>query len=256
MSVRTGPVDVHLGWSCGGTPSCCRLTPCEEEMTPLIVSEEWRVAYPGAAVGTLHMRGVANPAHHAELDARKEELERRVRERYAGSDRAAIKALPVLQAYAAYYKRFKKTYHVQLQLESVALKGRSIPRVAALVEAMFMAELDDLLLTAGHDLAQVRMPIRLDLAREGERFMRIDGQEQELKPGDMVIADREGILSSVIYGPDSRTQITAQTREALFTTYAPPGIGAEAVRRHLEAIRDNALLVAPQAEVILLDVYS
>ena len=46
-----------------------------------------------------------------------------------------------IPAYNACYKGFKKTYHVQLQLESVALKGRSIPRVAALMEAMFMAEL-------------------------------------------------------------------------------------------------------------------
>ena len=62
----------------------------------------------------------------------------------------------MIQAYAAYYERFNKTYHVQLQLESVALKGKSIPRVSALVEAMFMAELENLLLTAGHDLDVVQ----------------------------------------------------------------------------------------------------
>ena len=45
-------------------------------------------------------------------------------------------------------KHLKKTYHVQHQLESVVLKGKSLPNVAALVAAMFMAERDDLLLTA------------------------------------------------------------------------------------------------------------
>jgi hypothetical protein len=36
--------------------------------------------------------------------------------------------------------------------------------VAALVEAMFMAELENQLLTAGHDLAEVQGTIRLGIA--------------------------------------------------------------------------------------------
>ena len=35
----------------------------------------------------------------------------------------------ILQAYAAYYKQFKKTYHVQLQVESIVLKGKGLPNV-------------------------------------------------------------------------------------------------------------------------------
>jgi len=37
---------------------------------------------------------------------------------------------PILKAYQEYYRRFKKTYHVQLQLESLLFKGKSIPSVA------------------------------------------------------------------------------------------------------------------------------
>ena len=73
-------------------------------------------------------------------------------------DRPALLSHPVLQAYDAYYRQFKKTYHVQLQLESILFKGKSIPSVAALVEAMFMAEMNDLLLTAGHDLDALHLP--------------------------------------------------------------------------------------------------
>lgn len=104
-------------------------------------SEAWKRAYPGAAVGILAMNDVANPARHKALDARKRKLEQELQERFAGLDRAALKALPAIQAYDAYYRPFKKSYHVLLQLETVALKGRSLPRVAALVEAMFTAEL-------------------------------------------------------------------------------------------------------------------
>jgi len=217
------------------------------------VSEAWKTTYPGAAVGVLAMRDVANPRRHAALDERKAELEDQLRSRFAGYDRAALKALPTIQAYNAYYKRFKKTYHVQLQLESVVLKGRSLPRVAALVEAMFMAELKNLLLTAGHDLDAVQMPVGIYVADGSERYVRLNGQEQTLKAGDMMIADAEGVISSVLYGPDQRTRIRPETRRVLFTVYAPPGIGEQAVREHLQDIQANVLLIAPEAEVEMLE---
>ena len=220
-----------------------------------IVSEAWKAAYPGAAVGVLVMRKVVNPEGHAALDKRKEELENQLRVRFSEYDRAMLKALPTIQAYNAYYKRYKKTYHVQLQLESVVLKGRSIPRMAALVEAMFMAELKNLLLTAGHDLEAVQKPVRLDVAEGSERYIRLNGQEQELKPGDMMIADAEGVISCVLYGPDRRTRITPETRQVLFTVYAPAGIGEQAVYDHLQDIQANVLLVAPEANTELLEVY-
>jgi len=221
----------------------------------LIVSEAWKRAYPGAAVGVLIMRNVVNPESHAALDKRKEELENQLRARFSDYDRAALKALPTIQAYNAYYKRFKKTYHVQLQLESVIFKGRSIPPMAALVEAMFMAELKNLLLTAGHDLEAVQMPVRLDVAKGGERYIRLNGQEQELKAGDMMMADARGIISCVLYGPDFRTRIIPETRHVLFTVYAPAGIGEQAVYDHLQDIQANVLLVAPEASTESLEVY-
>ena len=220
-----------------------------------IVSEAWKTAYPGAAVGVLVMRNVVNPEIHAALDKRKEELDGQLRVRFSGYDRAALKALPTIQAYNDYYKRYKKTYHVQLQLESVVFKGKSIPRVAALVEAMFMAELKNLLLTAGHDLEAVQMPVKIDVAEGSERYVRLNGQEQALKPGDMTIADAEDVISCVLYGPDRRTRITPETRQVLFTVYAPPGIGEQAVHDHLQDIQANVLLVAPKADVELLEVY-
>jgi DNA/RNA-binding domain of Phe-tRNA-synthetase-like protein len=219
------------------------------------ISDAWKTMYPEAHAGVLAMRLVENPPHHAALEERKALLEAQLRERYAGQDRAQLARLPALQAYQAYYRRFDKTYHVQLQLESIAFKGKSIPSVAALVEAMFMAEVDTLLLTAGHDLDAVQLPAVLDVARGSERYTLLRGQEQELKPGDMYISDQSGILSSILYGPDQRTQIQPATQNALFTVYAPAGIDEETIISHLQAIRDNVLLVAPGARVDLLEVF-
>lgn len=216
----------------------------------------WRATYPGASAGILAVRGANNPVTHSELEQRKQTLEAALRERFSGLSRAEIEALPTVQAYNAYYKPFKKTYHVQLQLESIAFKGKSIPSVAALVEAMFMAEIKNQLLTAGHDLDRLQLPVTLDVAQGTEQYTLMRGQEQVLKVGDMFMADELGILSSILYGPDQRSQITAETRNALFTVYAPPGIAPETVQAHLEDLRDNVLLIAPQAEVLELHVFS
>jgi DNA/RNA-binding domain of Phe-tRNA-synthetase-like protein len=222
----------------------------------LTISKTWKETYPGAAVGILALHGVTNPKHHPELEVHKVALEERLRARFAGQTKADLKALPTIQAYTAYYKRFKKTYHLLLQLESVALKGQPIPHVAALVEAMFMAELDDLLLTAGHDLAKIQQPITLGVAEGSERFVNIAGQENVLKPGDMFIADAEGVLSSIIYGSDRRTMIAPDTTHVFFSTYAPAGVGAAAVWEHLQHIQENIALFAPQAETMALEVHT
>jgi DNA/RNA-binding domain of Phe-tRNA-synthetase-like protein len=222
----------------------------------LTVSDAWRAGHPGAAGGVLVMRGVANPAHHPDLDRRIADWEADLPGRFGVGDRAALRALPVLQAYAAYYRRFRKTYHVELQLESVLLKGKRIPRSPALVAAMVAAELRSLLLTAGHDLAVMEPPVALDVAAGGERYLSLGGREEELKAGDMTMRDRQGVISSVLYGPDRRTRIAPDTRDVFFAVYAPPGIGEAPVRRHLEELRDAVLLVAPDASIEALEVHT
>ena len=222
----------------------------------LEVTSSWKTTYPGALASVLVMRNVSNPPQHSTLERKKAALEEELRTRYFGKDRAAIASHPVLQAYGEYYRRFKKTYHIQLQLESIILKGRSIPSVASLVESMFMAEMQDLLLTAGHDLDVLSLPLTLDVAAGSEKYTLLRGELQSLKAGDMMIRDRNGIISSIIYGPDQRTQITPGTRNVVFTVYAPPGIEEQTVIGHLQHIKEYVMLFSPQAQVELLHIYT
>jgi DNA/RNA-binding domain of Phe-tRNA-synthetase-like protein len=219
------------------------------------VTDAWKATYSEAHAGVLVMRSVSNPAHHPALESKKAALEEQLRAQFSGQDRATIASHPVLQAYAEYYRRFKKTYHIQLQLESIVLKGKSIPGVAALVESMFMAEMQDLLLTAGHDLDVLHLPLMLDVANGTEQYTLLRGEDQILKVDDMMISDREGVISSIIYGPDQRTQIKPNTQNVVFTAYAPSGIDEQTVAEHLQHIKENVLIFAPQAEVPLLEVY-
>lgn len=218
-----------------------------------VVSDEWKKAYPDASAGVLVMSDVANPSSHPELSRSKVALEDRLRQRVR--DAAELRADPIMLAYKDYYKRFKKSYHVQQQLESVMFKGKPIPSVSALVEAMFMAELEDMLLTAGHDVDTVHLPVTLRVAAGHEEYIRINGENQILKAGDMFMADAEGVISSVIYGPDQRTRIMSSTRRVMFATYAPAGIRKDDVLSHLRRIETNVRTISPDAQVEFIRAY-
>jgi len=212
-------------------------------------AERWKVAYPGASIGVLAMSPVANPDRSPKLETHRQALEVDLRSSFAALDRSQLKSHPLVAPYTAYYKRFDKTYHVQHQLESIVFKGKSIPQAAALVEAMFMAELKNMVLTAGHDLANVRGQLAVDVASGTERYDTLRGMQQTLKPGDMFIRDEEGVLSSIIYGPDHRTCITPATTRVLFTAYAPVGVPPDRLRAHLRDLSDFVLAVSPEAQV-------
>jgi DNA/RNA-binding domain of Phe-tRNA-synthetase-like protein len=201
------------------------------------------------------MRDVANPRRHAELERHKQALEEELRSRFAGHSKSELAALPTMRAYRDYYKRFRKTYHVLLQLRSVALEGKPLPSVAALVEASFTAELKNGLLTAGHDLDRVQEPITLGVAGGDERYVLLNGREQTLKADDMIMSDAQGVICSVIYGLDRRTAIGPHTRRVMFVVYAPEGIDPRAVREHLEEMQDNVSLIASEGIVEELYVY-
>ena len=213
------------------------------------IASSWKTAYPDAHAGILVMRSVDNPPACPELDRRRQVLEDELRARFIGQDRTALDAIPAVLAYNTYYKQFKKTYHIQAQLESIAFKGRAIASVGALVTAMFMAEVKNLLLTAGHDLDTLHLPVTLGVAAGSECYTLLRGQEQLLKAGDMMMADRQGVISSIVYGPDRRTQITAHTHSVLYAVYAPAGIPVQAVQTHLQDIRDYVRIVSPAAVV-------
>lgn len=68
------------------------------------------------------------------------------------------------------------------QLESI-LKGKGIPSVQHLVEAMFMAELKNAILTAGHDLDKLSLPLRAQVCSGAESFVAMGGRDTLMVEG-------------------------------------------------------------------------
>ncbi len=218
------------------------------------VSEHWKETYPDARVAVLILKSIENSPEHPALERHKRGLENELCARF--TDENDLKSLQPVQAYTAYYKRFKKTYPLLQQFKTLVGKKKPFPVVNALVDAMFMAEMKNLLLTAGHDLEKLLPPVTVDIAAGGESYLKLNGELQQLKPRDMTMADQEGIISSVIYGPDQRTMMTANTRNALFVVYAPGGVEREELCGHLKDIEETVLLFSPSAETELKRIFS
>lgn len=218
------------------------------------MTELWRKTYPGASIGLMILSNVCNVEQCEKLEKCKRELETKLREKFLNVE--DVSSDHSIKVYSKYYKGYSKTYHVLQQLKAVVFKGKSIPRGAGMVEAMFMAELENSLLTAGHDYEALKFPLKLDVAMGNEKYVLMNGKDQIVKPGDMIIADTEGIISSIIHGPDSRSRIVPGTQKVVFVVYAPSGILKDLVVDHLSDIYAYVKVISPDAQIERQEVYS
>jgi DNA/RNA-binding domain of Phe-tRNA-synthetase-like protein len=219
-------------------------------MLLISTTDEWRAAHPSAAIGLLELSGVENTHPSVvSLDDRKRETEARLRERYKSLTRQDFSSLPVMSAYVRYYKRFNKTYHVQLQVESLVLKGKSLPSVSPLVDSNFVAEVETWVLTAGHDVAKLRGALSIDVSRDGDQIVQMNGALKPMPAGDMIMRDANGVCCSIIYGQDYRSPISSETSHVLYVAYAPAGVPAVAVDAQLRKIEENVRLFSQRVVV-------
>jgi DNA/RNA-binding domain of Phe-tRNA-synthetase-like protein len=216
-------------------------------MLSISATEGWRRAHAGATIGLLELSGVGNTEQSPILESRKRELETQLRETYQDFDRKDFLAVPILAAYRRYYRQFKKTYHVLLQIESIVLRGKGLPTVSPLVDSNFLAEMETFVLTAGHDAKELYEPILIDVSSEGEMITQLSGGSKAIYAGDMIMRDAKGISCSIIYGQDNRSPISSATTQVLYVSYAPSGVSTESVNSQLQGIEENVRLFSPSA---------
>lgn len=200
-------------------------------------------------MGLLLIGPVDNSHRAPQLAARKRALEAGLRQKYAGMERSELQQLPALGAYKRYYSQFRKTYHVQLQLESVVHKGKSLPAVNPLVDACFAAEMETHLLTASHDAQALEPPVTVDASSGEEVLYMLSGKRKQIKDGDMMMCDAHSVVCTIIYGQDRRTAVSDATQRVLYVTYAPPGVTIEEVNAHHDVLLGNVRLINPGAKI-------
>jgi DNA/RNA-binding domain of Phe-tRNA-synthetase-like protein len=219
-----------------------------------VADSAWVTNYPQAKAGILVIKSIENTSSHPELEKLRTLVENTVREQYQGFSREALNELPIIKSYNSYYKNFGKTYHVRAQLESI-INGKPLSSGSAVLTAMFMAEVKNMLLTAGHDCYRLEFPVSITVGAGTESFTDIRGAAKTAVQGDMLMHDREGVISSILLGPDSRTKLTPSVREVLFAVYAPSEIETSYVHSHLKDIESYVKAFSPDSKTDFLEVF-
>jgi len=174
-----------------------------------------------------------------QVSASVEKLREKLTGRYGSLERKELKQLEMFQPFIAHFKRFKKTYHLFLQLESFVHKQRPLPFIHPLVSAYFLTELETGVLASAHDSNKLSPGFRLIEATGEETLTLLSGEDRLAPAGDAVLADQRGVLTSVIQGQDSRTVIGPDALGGTIFVYGPPGISMSALEKALDIFRGH-----------------
>lgn len=203
----------------------------------------------GTIFGLMAVAGLDTAPDREGWHILREEETAAFRSAWAIYDRKDAILRPPLNAYVGYYKQFKKTYPVLLQMESVLLKGRSIQSSSLAVETMFMAEVKHGLLAAGHDLKKLSGDYTLNLSKGGESFTTVAGQPRALKADDLFMTSGDRIISSILEGQDYYTRLTEHSAEALYCVYGVGGVTATQMENFFADLGNYILTAFPLASV-------
>jgi len=186
--------------------------------------------FPDLKVSTMEVRNLENKKFDEALETEKRNIEADIR-----NNAKDYLESGTIEEYNQFFKKFGKRYPIEYQIKSIT-EGKSFPSQYTVVEAMFMAELKNMYLTAGHDLDLIEGGLNTKITKGSEEYMNISGKEMKLKPEDIITEDEFGIISSVLFGPDRRTIITEKTRNYLFFAYFPYGEEDRKIKNHFEGI--------------------
>lgn len=214
----------------------------------LSIEKNVREKYLDLPFGIMTMGSVINPETNEKLSQKKLDLEKRLQHLFGQMDKKQLKGCSPFTSYCTFYKKFKKSYHVLAQVESIAKRKRQIPERGVLVTAMFMAEVSNQMLTAGYDMAGIEGELRVSLGDGQTSFQGIGDQTRIPPVDDIVLSDEKGILGSIICGPDHERRITAETSNVLYVIYGVPGITSTQLETHFEEISGNVRMVFPGSE--------
>ena len=175
-----------------------------------------------------------------------EEHLRLLREKYADYDR---KALFGENVYFRFFKKFKKTYPVMMQLESFLLKGRPFPMENPVTAIPFLVELETQILSGTHDVDDVHGTVRLIAGTEKAPFAGMRGEEVHTYPGDFCARDNDGIIFSMIAGADARTCAKPGSRHVFYPVFGVAGQPAGEIAAVLDRLEEYVRVLAPEADI-------
>ena len=174
-----------------------------------------------------------------------EEKIAQLKEKYADYDRKVVWGE---NPYVKFFKKFKKTYPVMLQFESVVLKDRPFPHFNPIAELAFLMEITTFVLSGAHDTDCMDGDVTLYIADSKEDF---EGLRETLHtyPNDFCARDNSGIIFSLIAGTDKRTSAKPNSRNVIFPLFGTPDLDTAVLQNAAETLVEYIRALAPTAEI-------
>ena len=168
-----------------------------------------------------------------------------LKKKYTEYDRKAVFGE---NPYVKFFKKFKKTYPVMLQFESVVLKDRPFPAFNPIAELAFLTEITTFVLSGAHDTDQFDGDVQLYIASSREDF---EGLREILHtyPNDFCAKDNSGIIFSLIAGTDKRTSATPDSRNVIFPLFGTPDLDTAVLEAAMEKLTEYVRTLAPAADI-------
>lgn len=185
----------------------------------------------------------------AAFEALKESELRKIRQEGAEYDRETWFRQ---ESYFRYFRKFKKTYPVMMQVESFLLKGKLFPEGRYTNAVAFLTELKTLCLLGSHDADMIEGDLVIYNETEKTPFPSIHGGEAHSYPGDITCRDDLSIVVSMIAGADARTCLNDNSSHVLYFAFGTPGMREDALTGYLEQVREYINVLAPGSETKML----
>lgn len=149
--------------------------------------------------------------------------------------------------YFRFFRKFKKTYPVMMQFESVLFKGRPFPNYNPVAEVPFLMELMTQVLSGTHDADRISGTVELYLGVEKEEFPGLRGVPFHTYPGDVCGRDREGIIFSMIAGADARTCARMDSRHVIYPVFGTPELPETVLADAMDTLCRYIQVLSPDA---------
>ncbi|GAU78202.1 hypothetical protein [Fusibacter sp. 3D3] len=177
----------------------------------------------------------------------------KIHQDYGALSRKQLKQKSPIDMFAEHYKQYGYSYPVLGQLESFLKGDKQLEVDIPLLKVLLLTELESMLLMACHDMTAVKMPLTLEkgAADDAIHYVGISHRDQKISENDFYISDAEGVISSILKGPDYRTRVTESTRDALFVIYGPYEVNALELNIHQTLDHLENLLKACSPECII-----
>lgn len=169
-----------------------------------------------------------------------------LQKRHAVYDRKAVFGE---NPYVRFFKKFKKTYPVMLQFESIVCKGRPFPFENSVTAVPFLLEMTAQVLSGTHDADCVEGGLTLFLSDGKLPFTGLRGAETHTYPGDFCARDKGGLVFSEIAGVEIRSCARPNSRHVFYPVFGTPDMPKNVMEEATERLVSYIRILAPGAEI-------